>query len=223
MDCFDPNGTCTIWSMSSRRIVATSGPRDRLIRRATAFLTERGLSDISLRELAAALGTSHRMLIYHFGSKEGLFVEVARATERRQQGILAQMFDQFEGNLVDLARAFWQLLSSAELAPLERLFFELYGQGLQGRPYAQPFLLGVVDSWIEPAASALKGSGLPDAEARAEARLGLAVVRGLLLDLLATSDRTGVDEAYERYLAAFVTMRSQPHASTSSNKSRRHG
>jgi len=180
-------------------------PKERIVERATDHLTERGLSDISLRELASAIGTSHRMLNYHFGSREGLFVEVARAAERRQQQALTELFDESDGTLPDLVRQFWRHLRSPELAPLERLFFELYGQGLQGRAYAQPFLAGVVDSWIEPALPALMAAGLSEAEARAEARLGLAVVRGLLLDLLATGDEAGVDEAFERHLATIPT------------------
>jgi AcrR family transcriptional regulator len=141
------------------------------------------------------------MLHYHFGSKEALFVEVARATEERQRQILTRLVEGSDGSLVELARGMWQLLRSPDLAPLERLFFELYGQGLQGRDYAQPFLVGIVDSWTEPLLPALRASGLPDAEARAEARLGLAVVRGLLLDLLATGDEEAVDAAFERHLA----------------------
>ena len=43
--------------------------------------------------------------------------------------------------------------------------------------------------------------GLPREEALAQARLGLAVSRGLLLDLLATGDRAGVDAAMEAYIA----------------------
>ncbi|MDT7648160.1 MAG: hypothetical protein QOC75_5160, partial [Pseudonocardiales bacterium] len=42
------------------------------------YFGTRGISDLSLRQLADALGTSHRMLIYHFGSKEGLLTEVVR-------------------------------------------------------------------------------------------------------------------------------------------------
>ena len=42
-----------------------------------------GLGDLSLRKIAAAIGTSHRMLLYHFGSKSGLLVEVVRAVEAR--------------------------------------------------------------------------------------------------------------------------------------------
>ena len=179
--------------------------KERIVERATDYLTERGLADISLRELASAIGTSHRMLNYHFGSREGLFVEVARAAERRQRQVLTELFDESDRTLPDLARKFWRHLRSPELAPLERLFFELYGQGLQGRAYAQPFLVGVVDSWVEPALPALTAAGLSEAEARAEARLGLAVVRGLLLDLLATGDEAGVDEAFERHLATIPT------------------
>ena len=37
-------------------------------------------------------------------------------------------------------------------------------------------------------------------DARAEARLGVAVIRGLLLDLLATGDRAALDEAVERFI-----------------------
>ena len=38
-------------------------------------------------------------------------------------------------------------------------------------------------------------------EALAQARLGIAVSRGLLLDLLATGDRAAVDAAMEAYIA----------------------
>jgi AcrR family transcriptional regulator len=181
---------------------AASGPRGQLLGLAIDYLTERGLSDISLRELAAALGTSHRMLIYHFGSKEGLYVEVIRETERRQREALEELLEEPGGALADVTRRFWRRLSAPELAPLERLFFEVYGQALQGRRYAVPVLDGVVDSWIEPAVTVLRGEGLTEREARAEARLGLAVIRGLLLDLLATGDTGGVEDALERYLAA---------------------
>jgi hypothetical protein len=39
-------------------------------------------------------------------------------------------------------------------------------------------------------------------DARAAARLGLAVMRGLLLDLLATGDQKGCREALERFIAS---------------------
>ena len=68
------------------------------------------------------------------------------------------------------------------------------------------FLNGVVDSWIDLAVPPMVADGLSESAARAQARLGLAVVRGLLLDGLATGDDAGVDEAYELFLAAIASL-----------------
>ena len=188
---------------------ADGDPRQQLLERALGYLAEHGIGDISLRELAAALGTSHRMLIYHFGSKEGLFVAIVQEAENRQRRLLASSFGTESPDIVALGRHFWRQLRSPELAPLERLFFELYAQALQGREYARPILAGFPGSWLEPVLPALMAAGLTEAEARAEARLGIAVVRGLLLDVLATGDVAGADAAHEAYLAALSARQAQ--------------
>ena len=186
-------------------------PKQQLLERALGYLSEHGIGDISLRELAAALGTSHRMIIYHFGSKDGLFLAVVQEAERRQRELLASLLGAGEPDFATAGRHFWRQLRSPELAPLERLFFELYAQALQGRGYARPVLASFTDSWIEPLVPALRAAGLSEPEARAEVRLGIAVVRGLLLDVLATGDAAGADQAYERYLAA-TAARHRPQA-----------
>ena len=112
-------------------------------------------------------------------------------------------------DLVALGRHFWRQLRSPELAPLIRLFFELYAQALQGRVYARPILAGFPGSWVEPVLPAVMAAGLTEAEARAEARLGIAVIRGLLLDVLATGDVAGADAAHEAYLAALSARMAQ--------------
>ncbi len=188
---------------------ASSDPRQRLLERALGYLAEHGIGDISLRELAAALGTSHRMLIYHFGSKEGLFVAVVQEADRRQRQLVASSFGTEGLDLVSVGRRFWRQLRSPEVAPLIRLFFELYAQALQGRGYALPLLAGFPDVWVEPVLPALLAAGLTEAEARAEARLGIAVIRGLLLDVLATGDVAGADAAHEAYLAALSARQAQ--------------
>ena len=58
--------------------------RQRLLDAAIDHVTTNGLGDLSLRALAGELGTSHRMLSHHFGSKDGLWVEIVREVERRQ-------------------------------------------------------------------------------------------------------------------------------------------
>lgn len=172
-------------------------PRDELLARCVAWFAEHGVGDTSLRTLAAGVGTSHRMLIYHFGSREGLLAAVTQAVEEQQRAALLA-----SGTAtVHDARQSWQRLSNPRLWPQERLFFELYAYALRGRPGTEGFLDGIVESWVAPIAAALVEAGADERTARADARLGVAVVRGLLLDLLATGDRAGVDDAYERFLA----------------------
>ena len=101
-------------------------------------------------------------------------------------------------------RRMWNRVADPALWPNERLFFEIYAQALQGNAYALPLLDGIVDLWVEPLTALAVEQGRPEADARAEARLGVAVTRGLLLDLLATGDRAAVDAAIERYIAALV-------------------
>ena len=174
-------------------------PRDKLLAAAVDYVAEHGVADLRLRRLAAALGTSHRMLIHHFGSKEGLLVEVVRVVEQRQRAALAELRTDPGLSVDEIGRRFWQRLTDPDLNRNERLFFEVYSQALQGRPWALPLLDGVVDDWLEPLGELVATPGTPRATARADARLALAVARGLLLDLLATGDREATDAAMDRY------------------------
>jgi AcrR family transcriptional regulator len=194
--------------MSSHR---PASRRERLLEAAVDHVATQGIGDLSLRRLAAALGTSHRMLIYHFGSKEGLLIEVIRTVEQRQRDALADLDLDPSLSPADVMRRMWQRLSDPALWPHERLFFEVYGQALQGRAHTVELLDGIVEDWVEPVAAIRERQGLDPARARAQARLEVAVVRGLLLDLLATGDQVGVTEALERFL---VTDRSSPSAAT---------
>ena len=175
--------------------MATSQARERLLAAAVDHAMRDGIADLSLRELAAAIGTSHRMLLYHFGSREGLLIAVAQAVDEAQRESLPTWGTTAEG-----ARRLWAHLSDPKLWPQERLFFELYVHALLGRPGTEGFLEAAVEPWLTAIADGLVKAGADQATSRADARLGLAVARGLLLDLLATGDRAGVTAAYERYL-----------------------
>ena len=190
--------------MPPRRDSDGTTARERLLAAAMEYVAEHGVGDLSLRGLAAALGTSHRMLSYHFGSREGLLIEVIRTVEAQQRAGLATLLLDENASPAEVMRRAWQGVADPALWPNERLFFEIYTQALQGHPHAQPLLDGIVDLWVEPLARILVAAGRTAAEARAEARLGVAVTRGLLLDLLATGDREAVDAAMERYIAAMA-------------------
>ncbi|WP_235091951.1 MULTISPECIES: hypothetical protein [Streptomyces] len=81
--------------------------------------------------------------------------------------------------------------------------FEICGHALQGRPEAVPILEGLVEDRLEPLVAAETAARMAPATARNRARLGLATVRGLLLDLLATDDRAGVNAAMEEFLRLY--------------------
>lgn len=178
-------------------------PRQRLLDALIDHLEEHGLGDTSLRGLAAAAGTSHRMLSYHFGSRSALLVEVTREVERRQRAALADLrADPTAGPM----EVMWQMhrrLGDPALWPLARLFFELYARALQGEEEGRALLDEAIEAWLEPLVALFEQLGFQGEEAAAEARLALAVARGLLLDLLATGDRAGVDAAAARYFARY--------------------
>jgi AcrR family transcriptional regulator len=134
------------------------------------------------------------MLIYHFGSREGLLAFVVGRVEAEQRAALAALGETL-GDPAEVGRAFWRRVSDPALAPAERLFFEIYAQALYGRPWTDSFRQMVITAWEAPVADLLARAGFPPEQAAARARLGLAATRGLLLDLLMTGDRAAVDAA----------------------------
>ncbi len=180
-----------------------AGPRDRLLRAVIDHLGHHGLGDTSLRGLATAVGTSHRMLNYHFGSRTRLLTEVSQAVEEAQREWFRSMLADDATAPLDLIRAMYERIADPALAPQERLFFELYARALQGGEEAEGFLPEAVEAWLGPSTELFGRLGFTEAQARAEARLSLAVARGLLLDLLATGDRDAIDAAVERYLSRY--------------------
>lgn len=177
--------------------------RTRLIDAAVDHVATHGITGLTLRRLGEGIGVSHRMLIHYFGSKEQLLVEIVRTSERRQRDLLAGFAADPDLSPVEVARRLWQGLTDPRLAGQERLFFEMCGHALQGSPEAAPMLDGLVSDWLRPLAAAEVAAGTDPSRAEHRARLGLATVRGLLLDLLVTGDRAGVDLAMEEFLAMF--------------------
>ena len=151
-----------------------------------------GIGDRSLRDVAAAVGTSHRMLLHHFGSREELLIAVVEEAELRQMALVPEMpMDPAEG-----FAAMWADLRRPELRHLERLFFECYSRAAQGEEPFTRIVPGAVDGWLREVEAAAAGVPYDGPMAR----LGLAVTRGLLLDLVATEDEAGVDAAAEAFV-----------------------
>jgi AcrR family transcriptional regulator len=150
-----------------------------------------GIGDRSLREVAEVVGTSHRMLLHHFGSRDELLLAIVTEVERRQMTVLPDAATQ----PADAMATMWADVRRSEMRPFERLFFECYARGAQGeKPFAR-MLPGAVESWLSEVDAKTGSSADP-----AFVRLGLAVTRGLLLDLVATDDDEGVDAAAQAFI-----------------------
>ena len=179
--------------------------KDEILDAAVDYVFENGISDLSLRPLAEHLGTSARMLLYHFHNKDQLLVEVIAAARARQYETLAEWREQ-GATSSDLIRRYWNWAATDSSRPYICLFFEVYGLAVQGRPGTENYLPALVDQAVTFFGSAARDTVLPPSEVDMLTRLAIAVLRGLLFDLLATNDRPPLDEALERFLGFFETQ-----------------
>ena len=159
------------------------GPARRLLEAAIDHIAARGITDLSLRELAAAIGTSHRMLIHHFGSREGCG---SRSSARSRTRGAADVVPDPAASGGDAMR--WWRTSPTQAVAQRAPVLRGLRSGAAGPPGHDELLDGIVDAWLEPAAGASSPTAWR-ARRRSPGAAGLAVSRGLLLDLLATGDR----------------------------------
>lgn len=172
-------------------------PRKQQLLDATiAHLLERGLADLSLRPLAAAAGSSARLLIYHFGSKERLLAEVLETLQRRLRESLSRVLaDAAVGSEAPI-KTFWKWALSRPNFASMRLLYELQILAAQNpRSYAR-YLERNSRHWIE-----LVQEALPAAERTAAmATLVVAVFDGLFLELMSTGDRARTTAALDQFI-----------------------
>jgi len=168
--------------------------RQRLLEACTDYALEHGLPD-RLGPLAAAAGTSNRMLIYHFGTRDRLLREVLGQARSRQVEAFASLLRlrPEEPYLTTLARA-WSAISGPHGEPYLRMFGRLHDTA--GEPLWPGFRRTATTDWLAPLEAGTRSLGRPEL-----ATVALAVIRGLLMDLDATGDTARVDQAFHDFLA----------------------
>ena len=124
--------------------------RQDLLDKVVEDLEVNGIGDRSLRDIAAGVGTSHRMLIHHFGSRQGLLTEVVRRVEAEQRAF----FTSVDVPPEELSLVMWNRLRDPAVWPAERLFFECYARAARGEPPYASLLPGLVDDWLDASAPA---------------------------------------------------------------------
>jgi AcrR family transcriptional regulator len=176
--------------------------REQMLGRVVAFAAAEGIAGKSLREIAQGVGTSHRMLIYHFGSREGLIAAIVADIEAQQRAVLAAITER-AGDQREVLLGLWEQLTRPELLPFVRLFFEVFGLVAQGTAGTEGLRETLTRPWLDDGGAAAEHLGI--ATDVAELRLGVAVSRGLLLDLVAGAPLAEVDAAYRRFVDIAVS------------------
>ncbi|MFG1602700.1 TetR/AcrR family transcriptional regulator [Actinoplanes sp. NPDC049265] len=164
-----------------------SARRTELLESAYRYALAHGLADLSLRPLAAAIGSSPRVLLYLFGSKDGLIRELL---DRARSDEVALLGTAPAGDLAATTRLIWGWLSDPAHRALLTLWTEAYARSLiePDGPWSA-FARETVGDWLSLLAATQPASTRDTPEAVAERTATLALLRGALLDLLATGDQ----------------------------------
>jgi AcrR family transcriptional regulator len=180
-----------------------SARQEELLERAYSYALHNGLADLSLRPLAAAIGSSPRVLLFLFGSKDGLVRALLGRARTDELALLGQGGQGgARGDLAAVVRATWNWLAAEEHRRLLTLWAEAYARSLTepDGPWSG-FAGQTVEDWLAVLAAAQPAGHRASSAGAAERSLALAVLRGALLDLLATGDADRTTAAVDRYLA----------------------
>lgn len=189
----------------SQSLPRRSARRDELLERAYAYVLEHGLGALSLRPLAAAIGSSPGVLLFLFDSKDGLvraLLARARADELAQ---LERVRAQDPSDLASAAAAVWRWLSAPAHRPLLLLWLETYARSLvEPDGVVGDFARATVHDWLEVLAASQPEDLRTSPAGVAQRSAVLALLRGALLDLLASGDTARTTAAVEQGIAALT-------------------
>lgn len=183
----------------------SSPRRTELLESAYAYVLEHGIVDLSLRPLASAVGSSPRVLILLFGSKDGLvraLLDRARADELEALRAVRHGTDPGSGIGPAVTRL-WDWLSAEDHRPVLRLWVDSYARSITdpSGPWAG-FAEASVSDWLT-----LLAAFQPDptnAASTATRTQALSILRGAVLDLLATGDVPRLDAAVRGYVEVLL-------------------
>lgn len=168
--------------------------RQQLLDACTDYALEHGLPD-RLGPLASATGASSRMLIYHFGTRDGLLREILEQARGRQLEVFTDLLRvRPEQPYPETLSHAWSAMTGPPGQPYLRMFGRLHDTA--GEPLWPGFRRAATTDWLAPLEAGMRTLGHPEL-----ATVVLAVIRGLLMDLDATGDATRTNQAFEDFLA----------------------
>jgi AcrR family transcriptional regulator len=183
--------------------------REDLLEASIEYLLTHGVGNLSLRPLAAHVGSKARLLIYHFGSKDALIADAMIVVRDRVQKAFAEVVHDGQGfSPSQIITTFWKWATSRDHQPYLKLFFEVHGLALQDPAQYARYLEGAVASWVEMMAVTLPPALSPKRR-HALASLAVGTVVGLLLDFLSSGNKTRTSDAVAIFADSFGAIVSQ--------------
>ncbi len=178
--------------------------REDLIERALEYFLANGLAGLSLRPLAEKIGTSARLLVYHFGSKDGLVAAVMNEVRARVQKSFVRFMNASDKKRPNrIMPAFWTWVIHPSNVRYMRLLFEVQILAIQNPKAYARYLEGTSSSWLDLIESSLP----PSKDRRTIATLCTAVIDGLLIEYLSTRDQRRTTDALAHFNQLLVGKR----------------
>lgn len=170
-----------------------------LLEKCLAAILQHGIADVSLRTLAAEVGTSARMLIYHFGSADNLLLELIKAFSRQEKLRFQALFESrdAEQTVGEFFRNHWQPFLIDDYKPVFTLLFEFYVRCLRDREKYAFFFDNVLHEWRVLVEEVLRDRYGVTTDVSAWATVIVNMSRGLLLDWLASGETERLKQAIE--------------------------
>ena len=182
-----------------------NGQGDKLISESLDYFLDHGVAGLSLRPLAQKIGTSARMVVYHFGSKDGLITAVMDEVRARIQksfaGALMTSRTKPSGRVI---HTFWAWMIQPSNVRYMRLLLEVQVLAMQDPARYVRYLERTSSSWLE----IIEASLPPSRENRIIATLWTAVIDGLLLEYLSTGDDQRTTKALD-FFSGLMNARAQ--------------
>ncbi|MEV5956760.1 TetR/AcrR family transcriptional regulator [Streptomyces sp. NPDC051987] len=176
-----------------------------LLDRVRAYLMRNGVADLSLRPLAKALGTSDRMLLYYFGTKERMVAEALDLYERRpllrtRELLAAVGAPASPADLRRFMEEVWRQFSDPEVRAALPLYFEIMSASVLHPDRYGPVMRDIIAEWTRLFTSVFHGLGMPPDRARTQATLLADASLGLLTAPLADGHWDQAREAFQALL-----------------------
>lgn len=179
--------------------------RQDLVAAASVVLARTGVIDTSLRSLAAELGTSARMLVYYFGSKEQLILEVLN----RQQRAAIPETDEvvLPVSLVahrDWCFDDWHACTRGDRSDTLRIVLQVFGAACGRDSAYRAYTWSTLSLLTRNSQARLEALGFPAHVAETRSRIALAAFQGFIIEYFTADDPSYVDASFGRFVDEFL-------------------